>query len=89
MQPKLLGGNFVGGLKPVANTSFPNQSGVEFVLLAADNMPGHLDVAVGRDVDGSWWRGLLERNTKRPSAENIPLGNTCPRLQPYELVPSL
>ena len=44
-----------------------------FVMLAAEDVPSHLDVAIGRYVDRCRWSRLLHRQTKCPAAQDVPL----------------
>src|SRR4051794_4330606 len=86
VEPELSGDDFVGTAQAVADAPFLHDSEVEFVSVATERLPSHLDVAVRRDVDRRWRCGLLERQTQTPAAEDVPLLDTGLRLQPRELV---
>lgn len=55
---------------------------------ASKHLPGHLDVAVGRKWGWGRKRGLGERATERPEANNIPLVDLGQSLQFDEPIPS-
>jgi len=82
VQPELAGKNLFRSIEPVAFTAFLQEREVELVGVAAENLPGHLDVAVGRNVQGGRRRGLPERETERPAAEHIPVRDARPGLEP-------
>jgi hypothetical protein len=48
-------------------TSLLQEGEVKLVSVTAENLPGHLDVAVGGNIDWGRWRRLPERETKTPS----------------------
>jgi hypothetical protein len=41
--------------------------------ITAENLPGHLHVTVGRNIQRGRRRGLFERQAERPAAEHIPV----------------
>ena len=54
--------------------------------IATEDVPAHLDIAVGRDFERRRRRRLPERKAKRPAAEDVPVGNAGPRLEADQLL---
>lgn len=88
VQPELPGNYLVGGAQRVALASLLDQRQVNLVMLAAEDVPAHLDVAVGRHVDGAGRRRLAQRNAQRPATQDIPVLNARARLQPDDRLES-
>lgn len=86
VQPELLGQHFVGSSEAVRDAPFLEQCQVELVRLAAEDLPGHLDVAVGRDLDRGRRRRIVKRKAKCPPTEDVPVGDARFRLQAYQLI---